>query len=960
MYEKFGWQRFISLGLTLFCMSNAPAQDIQMDANNIAENVKKERDENNVLEDKSRRLEALAVQYEKSGLIEAGLVCRALLVLMRESVNIKQRDLDRNRNIISILSGIYMMFLFDSAEMDKEERDNIIALTAVVETPNMVEQLKALVDLDILFENKNAESESMVKGDFKSRSTVINTVKEFKSKTEIGIMEPDNLAKQRASMHSVPIIEDKYKRNEAYYAVLEEFGEYFVELLNKRIIMYERKGQHEDAKKLSKSVNNIFLLKLKAEKGSQKGKEALFRFTGLEFKKEAADLAKSDDRESAKKFGEIAEFFQREATAPLPIGLMGSVATPGAQKKMVLAAKQAESGEFVQAEKNLEEACPTFHQRSLIDVSAKGMMDFLGEDATAAVNSKDNSFAECFAELALVRAQGSFGANVDQQAFAAAQNATITEAGAALANSTARKYLQTHGGGAMLEKVDAKSDAILKNAKGIFNEIKSGDLKNIKNGNGEAKQLENSTIQFLFEMAKEQIELDKLVNDLVDRFPEYFNLRAPKPIALSSLQAVGSNLLQNDEAIILWMNVPGERNGLVFAVSKTRAGWAKIKLTGNQISDRVTKLRQQVDPCSNKQTSENCSFVSLNFDLGASWELHQALLGAETIQNVIGDTKIKTLLIVPSGPLTTLPPALLITAQPKAAQVYNNSPEEWANAPWLIKTKAIAVLPSIAALQTLRAVLPKTKLSNANVAGTDRLFMLADPDFSGLGNTTGECMFGSRAAPKAIQAYFKGDAGKRAALANLTPLPCTRLEGEVLKQALGGSLLLGKAAREAQLRTPSNKKKLAQAEVVVFATHGLISGDLGLGEPALALAAPLSSESDDDGLLTASEVTELKLSAEWVVLSACNTASPDLRDANGLSGLSSAFFYAGAKSVLASHWRVHDATTKDLMIKTIGRKANVSKAQALRDASLALLERDDNKYSHPSFWAPFTLIGESR
>ena len=146
----------------------------------------------------------------------------------------------------------------------------------------------------------------------------------------------------------------------------------------------------------------------------------------------------------------------------------------------------------------------------------------------------------------------------------------------------------------------------------------------------------------------------------------------------------------------------------------------------------------------------------------------------------------------------------------------------------------------------------------------------------------------------------------------------------------------------------------------MFATHGLVSGDLGLGEPALAMAAPLNTENGDDGLLTASEVTELKLSAEWVVLSACNTASPALHEANGLWGLSNAFFYAGAKSVLASHWRVHDATTKDLMTKAIGRKENVSKAQALRDASLALLERDDNKYAHPAFWAPFTLIGEPR
>jgi len=83
--------------------------------------------------------------------------------------------------------------------------------------------------------------------------------------------------------------------------------------------------------------------------------------------------------------------------------------------------------------------------------------------------------------------------------------------------------------------------------------------------------------------------------------------------------------------------------------------------------------------------------------------------------------------------------------------------------------------------------------------------------------------------------------------------------------------------------------------VLTFATHGLLAGDLkGLSEPALVLTPPKEGTELDDGLLTASEVAQLKLDADWVILSACNTAAPDgTPGAEGLSGLAKAFFYAG-------------------------------------------------------------------
>jgi CHAT domain-containing protein len=103
-------------------------------------------------------------------------------------------------------------------------------------------------------------------------------------------------------------------------------------------------------------------------------------------------------------------------------------------------------------------------------------------------------------------------------------------------------------------------------------------------------------------------------------------------------------------------------------------------------------------------------------------------------------------------------------------------------------------------------------------------------------------------------------------------------------------------------------------KIIEFATHGLMSGELkGLAEPALVLTPPPQATPDDDGLLTASKIATLKLNADWVVLSACNTAAGDgTPDAGGLSGLAKAFFYAGARSACSiprfgerlSEWRL--------------------------------------------------------
>jgi len=157
---------------------------------------------------------------------------------------------------------------------------------------------------------------------------------------------------------------------------------------------------------------------------------------------------------------------------------------------------------------------------------------------------------------------------------------------------------------------------------------------------------------------------------------------------------------------------------------------------------------------------------------------------------------------------------------------------------------------------------------------------------------------------------------------------------------------------------------------VMFATHGLVPGELnGLTQPALALSSPEVTGDQDDGLLTMDQVLTLKLDADWVVLSACNTASGDGAGSEAVSGLGRAFFYAGAKALLVSNWPVDSVASKTLMIDLFQRQQQspaTSKAELLRQSMLNEIDHGGMKeggnlkyaYAHPLFWAPFVVVGD--
>ena len=198
----------------------------------------------------------------------------------------------------------------------------------------------------------------------------------------------------------------------------------------------------------------------------------------------------------------------------------------------------------------------------------------------------------------------------------------------------------------------------------------------------------------------------------------------------------------------------------------------------------------------------------------------------------------------------------------------------------------------------------------------------------------------------------------------LAPLPETADELIAMANSLGAgqdSLFLRGRATETAVKSTD----LSDARVLAFATHGLVAGELGgLAEPALVLTPPRKGTPKDDGLLTASEVATLKLNSELVILSACNTAASDgTPNADALSGLAKAFFYAGSRSLLVSHWPVQsDAAVKltTKMLKVIANDNKIGRSEALRRSMLALMEDKSNppEFAHPAYWAPFVVVGE--
>jgi CHAT domain-containing protein len=321
---------------------------------------------------------------------------------------------------------------------------------------------------------------------------------------------------------------------------------------------------------------------------------------------------------------------------------------------------------------------------------------------------------------------------------------------------------------------------------------------------------------------------------------------------------------------------------------------------------------------------------------------------------------VKRLYVTTSSVLGDLPLGLLVTAPP-AAGTNDGDPDTLAAAPWLADRYALTYLPAVAGLRLMPARHPQ-----------------GQPTFVGYGDPV---LLGNGIDILSRSAKLFRGVGRSgqpladaAMLRTAAPLPHTSIELAGMARSLGvqpaGTVHLQQAATEAAVKADP---ALRLAGIVAFATHGLLPGDVeGFDEPGLILTPPDTASDDDDGLLSASEAAQLTLSADLVILSACNTASTEgAHGADSLSSLARGFLYAGADALLASHWAVADDATAALTVEMLtnrrtGRSKGVSRAQALQAAmhavrtgqraSGAAVPGYDQRWAHPAAWAPFTHI----
>ena len=419
---------------------------------------------------------------------------------------------------------------------------------------------------------------------------------------------------------------------------------------------------------------------------------------------------------------------------------------------------------------------------------------------------------------------------------------------------------------------------------------------------------------------------------IAQRIPGYRDYLNPDPVPLASAQS----LLGPDEALLSYL-VDDNASYLV-VVRNDRFAFFSLDIGRNELASIVKRLREELDHPSGDDAKR---VVLRNYPVAQANQLYRRILGVAE-QALAGASH---LVIVPDDSLNGLPFAALVTV-PYLAPI--KEPEEHSKVAWLGRQYALSIVPAEGTLRTLRRVARKPA---------------ARKPFAGFGDP----VLGGE--ERGVSSGGSARAYSRDALANVNqvwsfaPLPETRYAlyamADIL-QADQADVHLQEEASEAGVK----RLDLSDYRVIAFATHGFMADDFkGLAESALVFTPPRRGTEQDDGLLTASEIAQLKLNADLVILTATSTAAADgTPDAEGVSGLARAFFHAGDRAMLATHWAVPSDATLKLVTRTLReRNRGVGNAEALRRAMLPLMNGEDRlNYAHPSYWAPFMVVGEGR
>jgi CHAT domain-containing protein len=512
------------------------------------------------------------------------------------------------------------------------------------------------------------------------------------------------------------------------------------------------------------------------------------------------------------------------------------------------------------------------------------------------------------ADWASAQARPQDAAALREEAFIALQDAmagTVTQSYAlAAARSAAREASSDLG--SLAEERQQLSDRWRALADSETETIgKSAD-----NGSGQPGQI-----------ATLERQISAIDAQLRTKAPGYFALTRPEAVSLTDAQA----LLRPDEAVLIV--VPSMFGTHAMVLSRDGLAWNRSSLNRGEMVRIVRQLRSELNPVAVARNNRA-------FSRQEAYRLYRELIAP--LEPALAGKK--SLFIAADGALASLPFEVLVASEPAGS---NDDPAAMRATAWFGEAHALAQIPSLQTLQFARAT---NRVSNA----TPRVFEgYGDPKLRGAAATRG--------GPSAEKAAV-------ASVSELASLPGTADELRRIASALdapASTVHLGDDAT----KTAVEAMDLSHTGTIAFATHGLLPGELqGVDEPGLVFTPSSAAGSADDGFLSASEITQLKLNADLVILSACNSGAGDGENTPPLSGLARSFFYAGARALLVSHWPVYDDVAPRITVQLIGlRHTNpeLSLAEALQRATRSIREdKNDPSLAFPSAWAPFVVVGD--
>ncbi len=461
-------------------------------------------------------------------------------------------------------------------------------------------------------------------------------------------------------------------------------------------------------------------------------------------------------------------------------------------------------------------------------------------------------------------------------------------------------------------------------------------------------------------------------------YPDYAALASNKPISIAEVQVE----LRGDEALVLFLDAaelkPEPEETFIWVVTRNQARLVRSALGGRALAREIAALRCGLDSTAwTGKGAERCASLLgiapdkipepgtlLPFDAARAHNIYTELFGE--VQDLL---RGRHLLIIPAGPLAQLPFQVLVMRPPRGNDMRSFQ--------WLAREHPITILPAASSLKSLRRIgrpssapMPMIGFGNPLLDGPDNRYA----ELAKLARDTQKCpdnRWRRRSSTVVAlrrsvdQVTTRGGFADPAHLKHQTPLPETADELCAVARDVKADprdMRLGTRATEREVKSMSARGELSRFRIVHFATHGTLAGQLAGGaDPGLILTPPNRANEEDDGYLSAPEIASLKLDADWVILSACNTAAGNSGRSEALSGLARAFIYAGARALLVSHWAVDsDATVKLITsaVREMTRDSRVGRAEALRRAILTMLDEGKDQETHPAFWAPFVVVGE--